>query len=261
MRVLTIAGSDPAGQAGIQADLAVLLELGVQPATVVTAITAQNTRGVSAVQSVRAGMVARQIDAVLADRTGTGHSTRAERVDAMKTGMLATRAIVETVAAKIVEHKLPNLVVDPVLRAHTGRRLLATDAVPVLKERLLPLATVITPNIPEAETLLGHRIEDMDAARDAVREFRALGCRWALLKTSHLAKLVGARIVDLLSDGRRVVDLPARRLPVSVHGTGCVLSAAIAAGLAQKHSVPEAVATAHWYVARRLRRLSQEGSS
>ncbi len=234
-RVLTIAGSDSSGGAGIQADLKTLAALGVYGMSAIAALTAQNTLGVHGFVEVAPEFVAQQIDAVVTDIG----------VDAVKTGMLANAAIVEVVAAKVREHALPNLVVDPVIIAKHGRRMLTEDAVGVLKQQLLPLTTVVTPNLPEAEALTG--FSDL---RDAARALHGLGARNVVIKGGHCD---GAPI-DLLFDGERFVKFPGERLASpNTHGTGCVFASAIAARLAQGHSVVDAVALAKAFVTEAIR--------
>ncbi|MCH7998857.1 MAG: bifunctional hydroxymethylpyrimidine kinase/phosphomethylpyrimidine kinase [Chloroflexi bacterium] len=240
--VLTIAGSDSSAGAGIQADLKTFAALGVYGTCAITAITAQNTRGVNAVQETPPGIVAAQIDAVAADI----------RPDATKTGMLASAPIIEVVAAKVREHGLPNLVVDPVMVAKSGDRLLRDDAVTALRELLLPLAAVVTPNLPEAEVLAGFAIESDDDVRRAAKEIVGLGARSVVVKGGHRK---AAEAVDVLYDGATFRDYSAPRIDTtSTHGTGCTFASAIAAYLARGEPLAEAVGQAKEYLTEALRR-------
>ncbi|MFB3052408.1 MAG: bifunctional hydroxymethylpyrimidine kinase/phosphomethylpyrimidine kinase [Dehalococcoidia bacterium] len=240
--VLTIAGSDSSAGAGIQADLKTFAALGVYGTCAITAITAQNTRGVTAVQETPPGIVAAQIDAVVADI----------RPDAVKTGMLASAPIIEVVAAKVREHGLPNLVVDPVMVAKSGDRLLRDDAVTVLRDLLLPLAAVVTPNLPEAEVLAGFAIDSDEDVRRAAKEIVGLGARAVVVKGGHRE---AAEAVDVLYDGTTFRDYSAARIDTtSTHGTGCTFASAIAAYLARGEPLAEAVGRAKEYLTEALRR-------
>lgn len=237
---LTIAGSDSGGGAGIQADLKTFTALGAFGTSALTALTAQNTAGVSGVHEVPPDFVVRQIEAVTTDIG----------VDAAKTGMLASEGIVDAVAGAVSELGIRNLVCDPVFVSKHGDPLLHEEAVDALRRKLVPQATVITPNVPEAAGLLGREIDSAEPDEDAVRELARLGPRWALLKGGHLE---GEEAVDLLSDGDKVHRLAARRVSTEhAHGTGCVLSAAIAAGLAKGLGVPEAVGAAKRFVTKAI---------
>jgi hydroxymethylpyrimidine/phosphomethylpyrimidine kinase len=232
---LTIAGSDSGGGAGIQADLKTFTAFRVFGLSVITGLTAQNTRGVQGVELPSTDFIRTQLRSVLEDIGA----------DAAKTGMLATDEIIRTVAAMIREFRLRNLVVDPVMIAASGDALMDHEAAPVMQEHLFPLATVVTPNLDEA-TLLCHRkirtIEDME---EAARSIHAMGPKYVLVKGGHLP---GERVVDLLYDGREFVRRESRRVQGEFHGTGCTLSSAIAAGLAKGLPVREAVARAQGYV-------------
>jgi len=245
--VMTIAGSDSGGGAGIQADLKTFAALGVYGTSVLTAVTAQNTLRVTAVHEIPPEVVAAQIDAVVSDIGA----------DAVKTGMLASAPIIEVVAAKVRQYRLPNLVVDPVMAAKSGDRLLRQEAIAVLRDVLLPLATVVTPNLPEAEILVGHALPDADAIRGAAREIVALGPQVVVMKGGHAA---GDVVVDLLFDGSIFREYTAPRIDTSsTHGTGCTFASAIAAGLARGLSVEEAVARAKDYVTAALRNAQPIG--
>ncbi|HEY2945901.1 MAG TPA: bifunctional hydroxymethylpyrimidine kinase/phosphomethylpyrimidine kinase [Vicinamibacteria bacterium] len=241
MRVaLTIAGSDSGGGAGIQADLRTFAAHGLHGASAITAVTAQNTVAVVDYVALEPRMVVAQIDAVAADMT----------VAAVKTGMLANRPIVEAVAEAVARWRLPHLVVDPVMVAKSGDRLLDAAAEAAYRERLFPLAEVVTPNLAEAEALLGRPVRTVEAMARAARDLHAFGPRTVLVKGGHL----DGDPVDVLFDGRRTEELRARRIETRhTHGTGCTLSAAIAARLALGQEAIEAVRGAKAYLTEALR--------
>ena len=244
---LTIAGSDSSGGAGIQADLKTFAALGVYGTSAVTAVTAQNTIGCTAVHALPSDFVIAQIEAVAADIPP--HVT--------KTGMLATTAIVEAVAAVIEELELPNVVVDPVLVASSGERLLDEDGLQALRNELLPRARVVTPNIPEAEALTGRRIRSLSDRAAAAREIHRMGPTAVLVKGGHAA---GDTVVDLLFDGDRLVELATPRVSgPGAHGTGCTLAAAVAAYLALGHPLDDAARRAQAYVAGAIRQATALG--
>ncbi len=247
-KALTIAGSDSGGGAGIQADLKTFAALGVFGTSVLTAITAQNTVAVTAVHEIPTEIIAAQLDAVLAD-IGT---------DAAKTGMLSSAAIIETVAAGVRRHNITKLVVDPVMVAKSGDHLLRRDAVGALRELLLPLALVVTPNIPEAETLAEMTITTDDDRREAARRIAAFGPRYVIVKGGHAP----GDPVDFLYDGHASIPIDAgpRIATPNTHGTGCTFSAAIAAGLAKGHDVERAVREAKTYITEALRRSYRVGA-
>jgi hydroxymethylpyrimidine/phosphomethylpyrimidine kinase len=229
---LTIAGSDSGGGAGIQADLKTFAALGCHGTSAIAAVTAQNTLGVSRYVELAPDMVREQIDRVVEDL----HPAAA------KTGMLASPTIIEAVAGAVRDHRLEALVVDPVMVAKGGHRLLEDSAVDALRERLLPLAAVLTPNLPEAEVLLGHPVRGREARGRAARELVALGCRAAVVKGGH-AEDEGELAEDAFFDGTELIWLPAPRVATPhTHGSGCTFSAAITAGLAR--GVPPAAAVA-----------------
>jgi hydroxymethylpyrimidine/phosphomethylpyrimidine kinase len=235
--VLTIAGSDSGGGAGIQADLKTFSALGTYGCSVLAALTAQNTRAVTAIHEVPPAFVAAQLDAVFGDI----------EIAAVKIGMLSSTGVIEAVAEGLVRHRARNVVLDPVMVAKSGDRLLRPDAVLSLKERLLPLADLVTPNLPEAGDLLGRETPD-DAAgmRATAAALRALGPRAVLIKGGHGA---AADSIDVLDDGGEPRVLVARRLATgNTHGTGCTLSAAIAALLARGLPLRAAVAAAKDYL-------------
>lgn len=234
--VLTIAGSDSGGGAGLQADLKTLAALGVHGVAAVTAVTAQNTRAVSAVDAVSPRLVAAQIRAVFDDFD----------IGAIKTGMLGAAAIVEAVCETLEAFPEPPLVVDPVIAASSGRRLLDEDAVPIVRDRLLRRARVVTPNRFEAEVLADQPIASLDDARRAAGRIRSLGAAAALVTGGHFDT---EESVDQLDDESAVVELRGPRLDSrQTHGTGCTFSAAIAAGLATGLTLTEAAAGAKRYV-------------
>ncbi|WP_071795363.1 bifunctional hydroxymethylpyrimidine kinase/phosphomethylpyrimidine kinase [Natronohydrobacter thiooxidans] len=233
---LTIAGSDSGGGAGIQADIKTFSALGVYGASVITALTAQNTRAVSMVEPASPAMIAAQIAAVFDDLD----------LRAVKLGMLGGPEAIATVAQGLAGRAVP-VVLDPVMVAKSGDRLLPADALDALRDRLLPLATLLTPNLPEAADLLGEPVaHDEDAMIRQGQALRAMGAQAVLMKGGHAA---GAECVDLLVTQAGVTRLPAPRQNTrNTHGTGCTLSAAIAAGLAQGRALPEAVTRAHAYL-------------
>lgn len=240
-RALTIAGSDSGGGAGIQADLKTFAAHGVYGLSVVTAVTAQSTLGVTAVQPISAEVVTAQLEAVVAD-IGT---------DAAKTGMLPHAATVEAVAAAIADLEIPLVVVDPVMIAKSGDRLVDDEAVAAIRSELLRRAFVVTPNIPEAEVLAGMAISTRRDQDEAARRIVALGPTAVVVKGGHLQS---DRIVDVLYDGERWVAMETERVPGrSTHGTGCTFAAAIAAHLAQGRALDDAVRQAQRYVAGAIR--------
>ena len=237
---LTIAGSDSGGGAGIQADLRTFAAHGVHGASAITAVTAQNTVAVVDTVALEPRMVTAQIEAVASDIP----------VAAVKTGMLANRAIVEAVAEAVARRRLPHLVVDPVMVAKSGDRLLDAAAEGAYAERLLPLAEVVTPNLAEAEALLGRRVRSLEEMAEAARALLERGPRAVVVKGGHLA----GEPVDVFFDGRRMEELWAPRIPTrNTHGTGCTFSAAIAARLALDQELLEAVQGAKHYLTEAIR--------
>lgn len=245
--VVSIAGVDPSGGAGIFADLKAFSALGAYGCGVVAALTAQNTRGVTGVHLPPSDFIRLQIDTLFADVP----------IAAAKIGMLGNVGVVRAVADGLSGRKIAFLVLDPVMLAKSGDRLLADDAIAMLREALFPLATIITPNIPEAAVLLGQTMpESVREMRRAAEKLREMlphsGERWVLLKGGHLP---GDDLVDLLFDGDRMIELENRRIQTSnTHGTGCAYSAAIAALLPQRSAVPVAVREAHSWLARAIER-------
>jgi hydroxymethylpyrimidine kinase/phosphomethylpyrimidine kinase len=232
---LTIAGSDSGGGAGIQADLKTFAVMGVHGTSAITAITAQNTIGVTDILELPTSLIREQIRVVVEDIG----------VQATKTGMLSSSEIIEAVAASVEVHGLRQLVVDPVMVAKGGAKLLHDDAVATMRVRLIPLAAVITPNLPEAEVLLGRRITTIVERRHAARDLVAMGARAAVVKGGHAR----GDVTDVYFDGTELVELPGRRIETSnTHGSGCVFSAAITACLARGAEHLEAVREAKDFV-------------
>lgn len=236
-RVLSIAGSDSGGGAGIQADLKTFAALGCFGMTAITALTAQNTQGVTGIHAVPPEFLKAQIQAVVEDIG----------VDALKIGMLHAPEIVEVVAWAIRHYGIERVVLDPVMVATSGDRLIAEETVSVLVRQLFPLATVVTPNLDEAELLLGHKIDGVAALETAARELLALGAKNVLLKGGHLP---GEEVVDVLlpRDSAPLLLQAPRIRSDNVHGTGCTLSSAIAAYLAQGHELQDAVRRARTWL-------------
>jgi hydroxymethylpyrimidine/phosphomethylpyrimidine kinase len=239
-RVLIIAGSDSSGGAGIQADLKTVSALGTFGMTAITALTAQNTTGVSGVLEIDPKFVVAQIEACVTDIG----------CDAVKTGMLSSTGIIEAVAAALSGLKLAPLVIDPVMIAKSGAPLLKADAVGVLKAKLLPLATVVTPNLHEAGALTGHEIKTLAQMKQAAQLIFDLGPRNVVVKGGHLPNVAA----DLLYDGREFVEFRGERMDTrNTHGTGCIFASAIAASLAKGKTVRESVATAKQFITAAIR--------
>jgi hydroxymethylpyrimidine/phosphomethylpyrimidine kinase len=233
---LTIAGSDSSGGAGVQADLRTFAAHGVYGTSAITAVTAQNTLGIEAWEPVSTELVIAQIEAVAGDIGA----------DAVKTGMLATASIVEAVAAAIDSLDLPKVVVDPVMVAKGGDRLLTDEAVAMLRAELLRRAMVVTPNVPEAEVLAEIRIRSLDHMKDAAHRILRLGSRVVIVKGGHLD---GPESIDVVCTREHTFELRGPRLPGRhTHGTGCTFAAAIAANLALGRDVEEAAREARSYV-------------
>lgn len=239
-RALTIAGSDSGGGAGIQADLKTFTVLGVYGMSAITAVTAQNTLGVQGIYNLPLEAIEKQIDAVVTDLG----------VDAVKTGMLSQVPIIELVAAKIRQHHLAQFVIDPVMVAKGGARLLDEDAEHALTRELVPLAAVVTPNIPEAEVLTGKRIETLEDMRQAAVQIHDMGARSVVVKGGHLE---GAAIDVVYSQGE-FLEMPTERINTRhTHGTGCTYSAVITAELAKGHDVIGAIRTAKEFITLAIR--------
>jgi hydroxymethylpyrimidine/phosphomethylpyrimidine kinase len=240
-RALTIAGSDSGGGAGIQADLKTFSALGVYGASAITAVTAQDTKRVYGFVEMEPSFVRAQIDAVLGDIGA----------DAVKTGMLSSAEIIEVVAESLERWEVTTVVVDPVMVAKGGDKLLRDDAVEALKATLLPRALIVTPNIPEAEVLAGHPVRTPGEIEAAAHAIHAMGVRNVLIKGGHLDDPLSA--VDFLFDGEGMREFRAGRADtMSTHGTGCTFASAIAAALARGESVPNAILMAKAYVTKAL---------
>ena len=239
-KALTIAGSDSGGGAGIQADLKTFSAYRVFGMSVITAVTAQNSVGVQGVEDLPPDFVARQLRSVLSDFGA----------DAAKSGMLSTTPIIEAVAATLHEHPVEKLVVDPVMVAKSGDPLLRPDARRALVEQILPLALVVTPNLPEAGVLADMQVETRADMEEAARRIRALGPRYVLVKGGHLK----GEALDLLWNGREFTAFAAPRVESSnTHGTGCTFSAAITAGLSRSQALADAIRDAKAYVTKAIR--------
>jgi hydroxymethylpyrimidine/phosphomethylpyrimidine kinase len=239
-KALTIAGSDSGGGAGIQADLKTFSAFRVFGMSVLTAVTAQNSVGVQGVENLPPAFVAQQLRSVL-DDFGT---------DAAKCGMLSTAGIIDAIADVLADHRIEKLVVDPVMVAKSGDPLLQADARTALADRILPLALVVTPNLPEAEVLAGMRVVEPEDMEEAARRIHVMGPRYVLVKGGHLK----GDATDLLWNGREFTRFTAARVDsVNTHGTGCTFSAAIAAGLARGQALGDAIRSAKAYVTRAIR--------
>lgn len=232
---LTIAGSDSGGGAGIQADLKTFSAHGVFGMSVITAVTAQNTKEVRAVQYIDLPMIEQQIEAVFDDI----------QVDAVKIGMLGSPEVAETVANTLARYEVPALIIDPVMVSKAGHHLLQEDAIDTVKKRILPLATLVTPNVPEAEVLTGLSIRTMEDMEEACKAIHALKVRAVLLKGGHLK----GNPNDVLYDGTRFYWFSAERIHTkNTHGTGCTLASAITANIAKGHTIEGAVELAKVYM-------------
>ena len=243
-RALTIAGSDCSGGAGIQADLKTFHTLGVFGQSAVTAVVAENTEGVQGWQAIAPGMVAMQIESCLSDIGA----------DATKTGMLVDAATIEAVAAKLREHGVPNLVVDPVMRAKSGDPLIAPEAVEALVREIFPLALMVTPNVPEAEALVGGSLVTESDFRRAAGAIRAMGPRIVVMKGGHSPVNPEGGSVDFVWDGETWWSLPGARHPDrNTHGTGCTFSAALCALLARGLEPADALRRAKAFITEAIR--------
>ena len=238
---MTIAGSDSGGGAGIQADLKTFAALGVYGTSVITAITAQNTLGVTAIHEVPADVITAQIEAVITDIGA----------DAVKTGMLSSALIIEAVANRLRQYRVPTLVMDPVMVSKSGDRLLQQEALQALRTELIPLAAVVTPNLPEAEALTDMQIVTGADIRHAAERITGMGARGVVIKGGHQQ----GPATDLFYDGSRFQEFSTPRVNTpNTHGTGCTFASAIAAGLARGMDVIDAVALAKEYVTEAIRR-------
>jgi hydroxymethylpyrimidine/phosphomethylpyrimidine kinase len=245
-KALTIAGSDSGGGAGIQADLKTFSAFRVFGMSVITAVTAQNSLGVQGVENLPPAFVARQLRSVLEDFGA----------DAAKCGMLSTAPIIDAVAAELTGHRIEKLVVDPVMVAKSGDQLLQPEARAALADRILPLALLVTPNLPEAEVLAGMRVAEPEDMEEAARRIHLMGPRYVLVKGGHLK----GDATDLLWNGREFTRFSTPRIDSqNTHGTGCTFSAAIAAGLARGQALGDAIRSAKAYVTRAIREGFQAG--
>ena len=245
-KALTIAGSDSGGGAGIQADLKTFSAFRVFGMSVITAVTAQNSLGVQGVENLPPAFVAQQLRSVLEDFGA----------DAAKCGMLSTAPIIEAVATELTSHRIEKLVVDPVMVAKSGDQLLQPEARAALADRILPLALLVTPNLPEAEVLAGIRVAEPEDMEEAARRIHLMGPRYVLVKGGHLK----GDATDLLWNGRDFTRFSTPRIDSqNTHGTGCTFSAAIVAGLARGQALGDAIRSAKAYVTRAIREGFQAG--
>ena len=245
-KALTIAGSDSGGGAGIQADLKTFSAFRVFGMSLITAVTAQNSLGVQGVENLPPAFVAQQLRSVLEDFGA----------DAAKCGMLSTAPIIEAVATELTSHRIEKLVVDPVMVAKSGDQLLQPEARAALADRILPLALLVTPNLPEAEVLAGIRVAEPEDMEEAARRIHLMGPRYVLVKGGHLK----GDATDLLWNGRDFTRFSTPRIDSqNTHGTGCTFSAAIAAGLARGQALGDAIRSAKAYVTRAIREGFQAG--
>ncbi|QSZ27828.1 bifunctional hydroxymethylpyrimidine kinase/phosphomethylpyrimidine kinase [Aceticella autotrophica] len=234
-KILTIAGSDSIGGAGIQADLKTFCALGVYGMSVITAVTAQNTRGVFDVRNMDESIIKEQIDCVFDDTD----------VDALKIGMVSTGSIIEVIASSLKKWKAQNIVLDPVMISKSGYYLLKTDAINVLKTKLMPLADILTPNIPEAELITGIKINGIDEMKKAAKMMVDMGANTVVVKGGHLIN----DAADVFYDGKELFIMPEDKINTkNTHGTGCTYSAAIASYLGKGFSEKEAVLNAKRYI-------------
>ncbi|MBM2804900.1 MAG: Bifunctional hydroxymethylpyrimidine kinase/phosphomethylpyrimidine kinase [Deltaproteobacteria bacterium] len=246
-KALTIAGSDSGAGAGIQADLKTFAALGVYGTSAITAITAQSTIGVTQVLALNPKLVGAQIDAVI-DDIGA---------HAVKTGMLANSAIIDMVVSKVREHRLKNVVIDPVMVATSGDLLIQKNAGVALRSKLIPLASVVTPNIPEAEELTGMKLLTSAEIKEAAKRIVKMGARTVVIKGGHLK----GPAIDLFYDGEKFIELTAPRIRTkNTHGTGCTFSAAIAAYLARGETVESAVVAAKKFITAAIKASFSIGS-
>ena len=240
-KVLTIAGSDSSGGAGVQADLKSLSANGVYGMSVITAITAQNTMGVFAVQDLGAEIIKAQIDAIFTDIV----------VDAVKIGMVSVISTIDAISEKLIQYKPKNIVLDPVMISKSGYSLLKPESKTALIKKLIPLASIITPNVPEAEEILGEvnsditSIETVEDMEKAAKEMYKLGCKNVLLKGGHMQE----EAVDVFYDGKEIIHFTSERINTkNTHGTGCTLSSAIAANLALGNSMKDSIKNSKKYI-------------
>ena len=253
-KILSIAGSDTGGGAGIQADIKTITSLGGYATTVITALTAQNTLGVQSIFEISASFVGQQIDAIMTD-IGT---------DAAKTGMLVNKEIVNVVSLKIKEYNITHVVVDPVIISKNGKRLLSADAVNALTSQLFPLSFLVTPNIPEAEYISGLRIKSLSDAEKAAKCIHQLEPQNVLIKGGHAGKSWDVKnegkVIDVLYDGKSFEYIEGEYIPTkNTHGTGCTYASAIATYLAKGFRLKEAVIQAKEFVTASIRKSFNPG--
>ncbi|GAB6098760.1 bifunctional hydroxymethylpyrimidine kinase/phosphomethylpyrimidine kinase [Halanaerocella petrolearia] len=247
-QVLTIAGSDSGGGAGIQADLKTMTAFGVYGASVVTAVTAQNTLGVQGFEALSGDFVGQQLDSVFSDLD----------FSAVKTGMLANSEIINVITKKIKEYQINNLVVDPVMVATSGDLLLAEEAIDSLKEDLIPLAKLITPNLNEAKVLTGRGLDEEVSLKELASELYKLGAQYVLVKGGHQEQ---DKARDLLYDGEEFREFTTARIDTTdTHGTGCTLSSALASNLALGYSLEESIKRSKAYITKAIRRGCKVGA-
>ncbi len=246
-RVLTIAGSDSGGGAGIQADLKTFAAIGCYGMSAITALTAQNTQGVTGIHAVPSTFAAAQLDAIFSDIGA----------DAVKIGMLFSSDLIQTVADRLVKYRATKIVLDPVMVAQSGDKLLQDDAIEAIKKHLMPIADVVTPNLPEAEVLLGQSLSGPDTIRAAAKKLSQIGGRNVLIKGGH-GNTQSSTDVLYIADEDHWIELPGDRIMTrNNHGTGCTLSSAIAAYLAQGKPVETAVKAAKIYISKAIKAGSE----
>ena len=236
-KALAIAGSDSGGGAGIQADIKTFSALGVHGSSVITAITAQNTKEVTAVHNVPFDIITKQIDAVLSDIGA----------DAVKIGMLSNKEIIKTVASSLKKYNIKNIILDTVMASGSGAKLLEVSAIVALKKELIPMALIVTPNIPEAEVLVNFHIKTLEDAKKAAKEIINLGCKSVLIKGGHLNPEKDY-VIDIFYDSINFAEIKNKKINKRFHGAGCVLSSAITANIAKGLELKEAVKNAIDYV-------------
>ena len=242
-RVLTIAGSDSGGGAGIQADLKTISAMGCFGMSVITALTAQNTKGVTGIHPVPPDFAEKQMEAVFSDIG----------VDAVKIGMLYSAELIETVARVLKQYKIDKIVLDPVMVAQSGDKLLKDNAIEAIKKHLMPLSSVVTPNLPEASVLLDHKLQDFEDIKNGAKDLSAYGSRSVLIKGGHLKDNDSSDFLYLAQEDRFVTVEGERINTINNHGTGCTLSSAIASGMAKGCGIEEAVRLAKTYITEAIR--------
>lgn len=246
-RVLAIGGSDPSGGAGIEVDIFTLSEIGVFPCFTLTSVTAQNSKGIDAVENINPEFVVKQLESVFSDN----------EILAVKVGMLGSRGNTEAISGFFEERGIRNLVLDPILIASDGTELLGSTAFSILKIRLFPLTTIVTPNLSEAERLAGFGISNLDDMKRACKAIHIFGSKWVLIKGGHMR---GSECIDVLFDGERYYQFTSKKINnVDVRGTGCVFASALTAFLAKGEDVPRACEKAKRYVTSKIKHAYQVG--